>query len=453
MNTSVRDVLNQRQKSKFFTRRCCVSEKRSKVFTLFLLAGGMGVYAYLQINVMIQAYSNPVREINNVIQPTLQLPGIYICMPFVNLPDGSWWVTQAAVKAFASQLTMFADPRTSMAPLIALNNPSNPNVYTLTDCCKTTFLDFFVDCFTFGRTCPVPVRFLRGTSQTTSFFGSWLIKLQCLQVSPGIMFYANSDNLFIPFFLTSDNSVLALKNDWTISNRTDAQYDEAYLFFCNNYMYWPHKFVMFSYMGIENSTNVADILYQKSGLDAVIGGSQNRIRTDIGAGITSCFLQHFAYWDINGNKIIANTGWTTSYDLAVGSLPWVSGPSTFPVYGRVQQQNMAWMRLHVTMAEVQTREAILFTYLDLATTILSIIGSAAALTHIIAGPGDYDPKGLINKLFYNDVPVLKNAATDIAAAALAASNEQDKKKKKKEKKKAAEAAAVAAATAEQEQEH
>jgi hypothetical protein len=29
------------------------AEKRSKVFTLFLLAGAMGVYAYLQINVMV----------------------------------------------------------------------------------------------------------------------------------------------------------------------------------------------------------------------------------------------------------------------------------------------------------------------------------------------------------------------------------------------------------------
>jgi hypothetical protein len=182
---------------------------------------------------------------------------------------------------------------------------------------------------------------------------------------------------------------------------------------------------MFSYEPMENLTNAVDIYYQTdAGIDKAIGGSQNRIRTDLGIGITSCLLQHFAYWDITGAKVTASIGWTTSYDLTVGFLPWISKASYFGVAGRVFQQKLGWMRLHVTMAESQTREALLFTYLDLATTILSIIGSAAALVHIIVGPGDYDPKGLINKLFYNDVPVLKMAATDIAAAAV---DDKDKK--------------------------
>ena len=53
-------------------------------------------------------------------------------------------------------------------------------------------------------------------------------------------------------------------------------------------------------------------------------------------------------------------------------------------------------------------------FLDLATTIFSIIGSGFALTYILVGPGEYDPKGILNKLFYYDVPTLKAANTDYA---------------------------------------
>ena len=40
----------------------------------------MGLYAYLQISVMVEAYSNPVRQVNAVVLKELQLPGLYICM-------------------------------------------------------------------------------------------------------------------------------------------------------------------------------------------------------------------------------------------------------------------------------------------------------------------------------------------------------------------------------------
>ncbi len=46
----------------------------------------------------------------------------------------------------------------------------------------------------------------------------------------------------------------------------DAGYDVQYLYFCNNYVYWPKKTTMFSYLGVENLTNTVDIYYQASGM-------------------------------------------------------------------------------------------------------------------------------------------------------------------------------------------
>jgi len=439
MNNSIREVLNRRARSRFFTRRCCVSEKRSKVFTLFLLALAMGLYAYLQISVMVEAYSNPVRQVNAVVLKELSIPGLYICQPMVNLTDGSWWrkdtpaASLAAVQAYAgSVLNMLADPRTSFAPMIVTNNPTSVGIPLLLTCCKTTFLDYFVDCFTYARTCPVQMRYQFGGAQLTSTYGNWNIKFQCVNVAPGVTFYEDSDNLFIPWFLTNDNGVLSRDANWGVSNRSDAGYDVQYLYFCNNFVYWPKKTTMFSYLGIENLTNTVDIYYQASGLDDIIGGSQNRIRTDLGNGITSVALQHYTYTDINLNPVTSLIGWTTSFDLTLPPLPWTSVPSFYGTGGRVSTAVLVWCRVHVTMAEVRTQEAILFTYLDLVTTILSIIGSAAALVHIVVGPGDYEPKGLLNKLFYNDVPVLHNAASDVLGAAI---EKKDKKKEKESKEK------------------
>jgi hypothetical protein len=43
----------------------------------------------------------------------------------------------------------------------------------------------------------------------------------------------------------------------------------------------------------------------------------------VGRGITSVLVTHFRYWNVNGVEVPANTGWTTSYDLTISSLPWV----------------------------------------------------------------------------------------------------------------------------------
>jgi len=406
----------------------------------------MGLYAFLQINVMIQAYSNPVRQINNVVLPILALPGLLVCMPFSNFSDQSQWGMNGVSPA---SLTFFSDPRTGFAPFTPKNTPAFPDIPVLIDCCYTAFSDFFVDCFTKAKKCAVKayqIRNFAGTFPTsiinpaTNLPRSWYIYFDCLQVSPGITFQKDSDQLYIPFFVTMDTGVIAMdmNSQWWNDSSTDSNYDPLYRQFCDNSMFWPKKFTMFSFEASENQTSITDIYFGVDpNIDLKIGGSQNRIRTDLGRGITSCYIYHFAYWDIEKRPVISSVGWSTSYDLTLGTLPWIAISSQWPQAAAIKRMSivqLGWMRIHLTMAEQQTREAVLFTYLDLATTILSIIGSAAALTHICVGPGDYDPKGLLNKIFYNDVPVLKNAATDMSSARAAAEAEKDKNKKKQLKK-------------------
>ena len=75
-------------------------------------------------------------------------------------------------------------------------------------------------------------------------------------------------------------------------------------------------------------------------------------------------------------------------------------------------------RLQVSMNELQSTQATTLTFLDLATTIFSIIGSGYALTYLLIGPGEYDPKGILNKMFFYDVPTLKGAKTDYVVVRL-----------------------------------
>ncbi len=47
MQTSVKDVLNRRGRSRFYSGHCCiVSEKRTKVFVLMLMAAILAFFAY-----------------------------------------------------------------------------------------------------------------------------------------------------------------------------------------------------------------------------------------------------------------------------------------------------------------------------------------------------------------------------------------------------------------------
>ncbi len=193
--------------------------------------------------------------------------------------------------------------------------------------------------------------------------------------------------------------------------------------------YWPSKFVLLSYMPSENTTSPVDLFFGNTGADALIGGTQNRIRSDIGRGISSILLSHYKYWDVSGNLVMASTGWTASYDLTLGSLPWTLAASPW-TDKRQRAAELAWLRVHVELLERQTREFIAFSYLDVVTAFLTIIGSATTLTHLIVGRGEYDPTGLLNKLFYFDVPVLKEAATDVSAETEAPSDDAPQKKKK-----------------------
>jgi hypothetical protein len=110
--------------------------------------------------------------------------------------------------------------------------------------------------------------------------------------------------------------------------------------------------------------------------------------------------------------------------MTVASLPWTISPSSWNP-SRQRSAELGLLRIHVDLHETQTREFISFPYLNIITAFLTIIGSATTLSQIIIGRGEYDPTGLLNKLFYYDVPVLKEAASDHAAETTTA--EQPKK--------------------------
>jgi hypothetical protein len=93
------------------------------------------------------------------------------------------------------------------------------------------------------------------------------------------------------------------------------------------------------------------------------------------------------------------------------------------------------VRIRVNTAVVNSNESVLITYTVLITTILAIISSSTVLLNVIVGPGEHDPtgsfacdtqfshficalifpghnfrslsfSGMLNKLFYADVPTL-----------------------------------------------
>jgi hypothetical protein len=74
---------------------------------------------------------------------------------------------------------------------------------------------------------------------------------------------------------------------------------------------------------------------------------------------------------------------------------------------------LGWTQIRPNFYEVDTVEIVLFTYINLITTFLSIIGASEAIINFLIGPGEYDPKGLINKIFYRDVPTFKQTKSDV----------------------------------------
>jgi hypothetical protein len=171
-------------------------------------------------------------------------------------------------------------------------------------------------------------------------------------------------------------------------------------------------------------------------LDANVGGPQGRIRADIGIGFSSISISRFTYTNFDGTPNPAQTGWTVGYDQNLPPIVWSLAPSQWNPH-RVAATYLSYTRVRCTTSVLQTKLVSLFTVLELITATLAIIGSSTALVTSIIGPGEHNPNGLINRVFYSDVPMLKNTASD-AVLKIKTGKDQGKGKEKekgKEKKK------------------
>jgi hypothetical protein len=117
-----------------------------------------------------------------------------------------------------------------------------------------------------------------------------------------------------------------------------------------------------------------------------VGGPGGRLRADLGRGLASVWVFHRTYVTIAGLLDPTRTGYNLYYEATIEGVPWTSGASIIWPQ-RLSYTELGWIRIHVSMDETQTSERVAFTYLDLATTFLSIIGASAALVKIIVGPG------------------------------------------------------------------
>jgi len=373
------------------------------MMTLTAIFGGLAFYAFLQIRVMLDAYAVPSKLSAFQSLTRIVVPGILACVPSVNLLDLTFFQ-----RTEYSNLQLLSDPRLAVDPYMPTNVPNqNGNPYLL-DCCLTNNQDFFVSCFTLGLKCPTPVRFRRGL---TSKYQNWQLSLDCADISPGLVFRSNSDNLWLPLYLLTDNGIGAYDQFGNFS-RDAPNMDRAWLKYMDNNAYIPAKIFVFTYIEAENNTNLVDVYFGKH--DDNVGGSQGRIRCDVGRGISSLWWFHFTYTDVNKQLIPAYSGLSLFYEAMIESVPWNSSPSLYPAatVGRLYYQELGWLKVHINMDETQITERVSFSYLDLSTTFLSIIGASTALIKIIVGPGEFDPKGMLNKCFYMDVPTMKETNTD-----------------------------------------
>lgn len=370
---------------------------------------------------MINAYANPAQ--NTVFQSLSQviLPGIRICQVASD--------TNTPYFLSAKQLTFYTDPRTGLESYIdnadtAYNNLTNGNppygTNILFDCCVSSSVDFFTDCYTNLQHCPTLYR-LR--LQIPGYYAGWQINFDCIDIAPSIQI-ASGNGLYIPFYLINDGGILAYGNNGYPSNQSDPNFDEAYLIFCDNFQYWPHKLVLFSYEMFENGTDTVKLFY--GAYDNQVGGSRGRWRVDLNRGISSVSVGWYSYYDTSGTYIPQKSGYSCFFNLGYEAIPWGSYASYWdPSGNRLRTRALAYVNIGFNFQLQVTNAQVLFTWLNIITVFLSVISSSTALIHIVVGPGEYDPKGLLNKFFFFDVPVLRDAASDTALASMG----KNKKKK------------------------
>jgi hypothetical protein len=192
--------------------------------------------------------------------------------------------------------------------------------------------------------------------------------------------------------------------------------------FCNNYQYWPHKLVLFSYIPKENASSVIDVYY--GALDDNVGGPRGRWRIDLSRNIVSITVNQFKYLTIDGETVPSKSGYQVAFDMDIQSLPWITRTSSFNPT-RLKTFDLTFCHIRVSLSMATTQPRVTFDYKELITTFLAIISAAGTIMNFFVGPGDYDPTGCLNKLFYFDVPTLK-----LTASTKVIKTDEDPKKKK-----------------------
>jgi hypothetical protein len=406
---SVQDVLGVRSRSRFFGRRCYFSEKKAKSITSLILTGIMLAYAVLSLLRMLDSYSNPSVFTTLVKMSSFTVPGMLLCMAsnisgIALTPQPRW---------------LYSDPRLSFNKYIdPINTFPDGSPYWM-DCCLTNDEDIFITCYPEHLTCPKPVQFRQNI---IGQYGSWNVAFDCVDIAPGISVPDPTTSIFIPYNHYQDNGLLSLlnndalqqtpplflTNNPSMSNSSDPNFDPGYLKWCNNYQFWPHKYVLFSYIASENQTNPIDLFY---GLyDQNVGGPMGRWRVDVAQAITRLHVSQFTYLDLNGNVVPSRSGYQVSYDIDVPYVS-VSHFDSFSNPARRTNVYISWLRINFSFQLSRIQPLVTFTFFDLVTCLLAIIAASPVIMNFFVGQGDYDPTGLINKLFFFDVPTMKGTAS------------------------------------------
>jgi hypothetical protein len=396
-----------------------VSERSAKIFSQLVIICGLLYFAYAEIMICVNAYMNPSKSLLVKVVPELVLPGLLICASAIDLTTSNAF---APFPVFGTP-TFFGDPRISLRPfwgdaLTSFPQSSAPNHHIPSACCLSSDIDFMGSCFTQQPACPVNARFRPNQFGYSSLLANgFSIQFDCMDYAPGIKFTSNTQSLWMPYQLLTDYGVLAWDNSTgnssyvtgSYSNSDDPSTDEAYALYMQNLVYWPAKLLFMSYLPSENNSNPIDLYYGRLDTAETL---QTRIRLDMERGITSIQLGRYAYIDWAGNTLAAQSGLSYYYDLTVPALPWASAQSKYNPYRQLVSM-LGWTQIRPNFYEVDTVEIVLFTYINLITTFLSIIGASEAIINFLIGPGEYDPKGLINKIFYRDVPTFKQTKSDV----------------------------------------
>jgi hypothetical protein len=210
----------------------------------------------------------------------------------------------------------------------------------------------------------------------------------------GHILTSEAESLWLPYFLNQDFGILAKDSVGQNASGADPSQDYAYNAFVNQYVYWPVKLVMTSFIDNENMTDPALIYLGMADKP----GSMLRMRSNIGWGLSSVLVQQYIAHDVNGKFVPGNSGFVINYDQTIDPLPWTNVISQFHP-GRNFVTSVGFVRVHVKTSVTFTAQTILITYTTLATTLLAIISSSTVLLNVIIGPGEYDPTGLFIHLF------------------------------------------------------